>query len=104
MTPLGTAMLLLFVIASAVTVIAMLRVYTNIIEHETELHDLRNRVRQLQYDRQLHLARMHGQIPEESDVEIVSEPDAIEAVELASDAAEDVARALDQEPQPARAA
>lgn len=102
-------MLLMFMLASAITVIAMLRVYTNIIEHETDLHDLRNRVRQLQYERQLYLARIQGQIPEESDVDIIEEPepletDAIEAVELASAAAEDVNEALGSHPEPNRAA
>ena len=109
MTPLGTAMLLMFVLASAITVIAMLRVYANIIGHETDLHDLRNRVRQLQYDRQLYLARMNGQIPEESDVDIIEEPEpletnAIEAVELASAAAGDVNEALGAHPEPNQAA
>lgn len=97
-------MLLMFVLASAITVIAMLRVYANIIGHETDLHDLRNRVRQLQYDRQLYLARMQGQISEESDVEIVEEPDAVEAVELASAAAGEVHEALEARPEPAQAA
>jgi len=102
MVALSNAMLLMILFASAVTVLAMLRVFTNIIEHETELHDLRTRVKQLQFDQQLYLARISGQIPEESSVEIIDDDpeivenaDPIEAVELASDAADEVESAID---------
>lgn len=102
MGTLSTAMLLVFLIASAITVLAMMRVYANIVEHETDLHDLRNRIKQLQFERQLYLARLSGQIgPEEGEVEIL-EDDPIEAVEQAEQAAAQVAASL--EPAQAQAA
>ena len=103
MGTLSTGMILVFVIASAATVFAMMRVFTNIIEHETELHDLRNRIKQLQFEQQLYLARLHGQISEEADVEIIEDDGPIEAIEHAQLAASAVADAieLDAEPQAA---
>ena len=73
MEPLSTGMLIVFVFASAITVFAMMRVFTNIVEHETDLHDLRNRIKQLQFDRQLYMARIAGHIGPEDDVEIVED-------------------------------
>ncbi len=99
MGQLNTVMLLVFAIASGLTVLAMLRVFTNIVEHETDLHDLRNRIKQLQFERQLYLARLHGHIgPEIGEVEILDD-DPIEAVEQAQHAADQVAELLN-EPQP----
>lgn len=101
MLQLSTAMLVAFAIGSAIAVLAMLRVLANIVEHETDLHDLRNRVKQLQYERELRQAQASGRLGKKSD-----EPeDAIEATERAIEAAEEVAEAIDQAtPQQAKAA
>lgn len=98
MTPLSTGMLLVLIFCSGITVLAMMRVLATVIEHETDLHDLRNRIQQLQYERQLYYARMRGQIaPEET-------PEPIEAVEKASQAAERVRQAAEEQPVRAAAA
>ena len=93
-------MLIIFALCSAVTVIAMMRVLTNIIEHETDLHDLRNRVKELQYQRELRNAQIQGKIGVSSgpgEVEIVEEIDNAKAaaleVEQAIDESLDVAQA-----------
>lgn len=98
MLQLSTAMLVAFAIGSAITVLAMLRVLANIVEHETDLHDLRNRVKQLQYERELRQAQASGRLGKKSD-----EPE--DAIERAIEAAEEVADAIDQTtPQQAKAA
>lgn len=89
-------MLLVFLFASAITVLAMMRVFTNIVEHETDLHDLRNRIKQLQFERQLYLARLHGHIGDEEEGEIeILENDPIQAVEQAERAAAATNRELE---------
>jgi hypothetical protein len=97
MGTLSTAMLLVFLLASGITVLAMMRVFTNIVEHETDLHDLRNRIKHLQFERQLYLARLHGHIgpEEEGEIEIL-ENDPIEAVERAEDAAAQAVEIIEQ--------
>lgn len=98
MLQLSTAMLVAFAIGSAIAVLAMLRVLANIVEHETDLHDLRNRVKQLQYERELRQAQASGRLGKKSD-----EPE--DAIERAIEAAEEVADAIDQTtPQQAKAA
>ncbi|MFG0314360.1 MAG: hypothetical protein ACF8LL_09270 [Phycisphaerales bacterium] len=102
MLELTPGMLAVFIICSAVAVLAMLRVLANIVEHETDLHDLRNRVKELQYQRELRNAQLSGRVGREQD-----DPpkDAIEATERAIDAAERVADAFEQpQPAPAQAA
>lgn len=89
---LSTGMLLALVICSAISVIAMYRVLTNIVEHETELHDLRNRIKEIQYQRELRDAQLRGLVPATS-VEIV---DPVEAVEIAEEAAAQVAEVLEE--------
>jgi predicted RNase H-related nuclease YkuK (DUF458 family) len=97
MIPLSTAMLVILALSGTITVFAMMRVFTNIIEHETDLHDLRNRIKQLQFERQLYLARLSGHIPEESDIEILNdiENDPIEAVEQAEAVAAELGEELE---------
>ncbi len=98
---LTTGMVLAFFICSAISVLAMYRVLTNIIEHETDLHDLRNRLKEVQFERELRDAQIRGLVAISND-----EPaDAVEAVEKAQFAAQQVAEALgDATPAPAQAA
>lgn len=59
-----------------VCVLSMLGVFASIIRHETDLHDLRNRVAELQFKYTLQLARLHGHIEADEpqpDVDIVEE-------------------------------
>lgn len=106
MIPLSSGMFLVFLLACGLTALAMMRVFTNIVDHQTELHDLRNQVKQLQYDQQLHLARIQGQIDDEGDIEILDDPeDAIEAVEQTETPAAEVAELIEAiEAHPAAAA
>ncbi|MGV6813674.1 MAG: hypothetical protein ACWA5W_01550 [Phycisphaerales bacterium] len=66
MIPLTHAMTLTLIITGGITVFAMLGVFANVIGHQTQLHDLRNAVQDLQYQRALFDARMNGQIAPES--------------------------------------
>lgn len=60
-----------------VCVVSMLGVFASVMHHETELHDLRNRVAELRYSYTMQIARMHGHITEDSadegDVDIVED-------------------------------
>lgn len=84
---------------TAVCVVSMLGVFASIIRHETDLHDLRNRVTELRYSYTLQLARMHGHITEEEEVGEVDvldkngEIEAVEAIELDDEPAPGPARA-----------
>jgi uncharacterized membrane protein (DUF106 family) len=78
MESLTSPMLLVFVIAGAITTLAMLSVFANVIQHETQLHDLRNRVKELQYNHAMYIARLSGAIPEEGEVEILSDSEEAE--------------------------
>ena len=60
-------MLFALAITSGITVTAMLGVFANIIGHETQLHDLRNGVQDLQFKRAVFEARVSGQIPAKSE-------------------------------------
>lgn len=96
--PLSTSISLVFIICSAITIVAMLRVLTNIVEHETDLHDLRNQLKDAQYQRELREAQIRGLVPVNggSSVEIgVEMVDAEEAIDQAQHAASIVAEALD---------
>jgi len=66
MTSLSPMMLFALAITSGITITAMLGVFANIIGHETQLHDLRNGVQDLQFKRAVFEARVSGQIPAES--------------------------------------
>lgn len=96
MGTLSTAMLLVLLIASGIAVLAMMRVFANIVEHETDLHDLRNRIKHLQFERQLYLARLHGQIGPEDEVIDFSENAPVEAVEAAQQAAAQAEQSIDE--------
>lgn len=50
-----------------VCVLSMLGVFASVMHHETELHDLRNRVAELRYSYTMQIARMHGHISEDDD-------------------------------------
>lgn len=89
---LTTTMTLALVVCSAISVIAMYRVLTNIVEHETELHDLRNRIKEIQYQRELRDAQLRGLVP--ATTGDVADP--VEAIEIAQDAASQVAEALEE--------
>ncbi len=52
---------------TVVCVLSMLGVFASVVRHQTDLHDLRNRVAELQYSYTLQLARLHGHIDAESD-------------------------------------
>lgn len=74
----GTETLIWIILAATalVCVLSMLGVFASIIRHETDLHDLRNRVSELQFKYTLQLARLHGHIETEesdSDVDIVED-------------------------------
>tara|TARA_R110000782_G_scaffold54637_9_gene115515 strand:+ start:3839 stop:4144 length:306 start_codon:yes stop_codon:yes gene_type:complete len=51
-----------------VCVVSMLGVFSSIMRHETDLHNLRNRVAELQYSYSLQLARLHGHLDHEDEV------------------------------------
>lgn len=59
-----TDTLIWFVLACtvAVCVVSMLGVMSSVMRHQTQLHDLRSRVAQLQYSYTLQLARLHGHL------------------------------------------
>lgn len=74
----GTETLIWIILAATalVCVLSMLGVFASIIRHETDLHDLRNRVAELQFSYTLQLARLHGHIESDessSDVDIVED-------------------------------
>lgn len=76
MVTLTTGMLIVLLIAAGITAMAMLSVFASVIEHETQLHDLRNRVRELHYQRAIYMARYRGQIgdsSEEGEIEILDD-------------------------------
>ncbi len=81
-----TNMLIIFLLAGGITALAMLSVFANAIRHETQLHDLRNRVKELHYQHAMYLAKISGQIPEEGEVEILDDDD--EVIEVAEIVAE----------------
>ncbi len=99
--PLSSSMILVFLIFSTITVIAMMRVLTNIVEHETDLHDLRVQIQEVQYERELRDAQLRGLIP----ASVPETHDPIEAVEQTQIAADNVAAAIENEASaPAQAA
>jgi hypothetical protein len=78
----GTETLIWIILAATVVVcvLSILGVFASIIRHETDLHDLRNRVSELQYRYTLQLARLHGHIEEEADGQVdIVEDDAAES-------------------------
>jgi len=78
MTTLTMSMQLVLLVAGGITVMAMLSVFANVIAHETQLHDLRNRVKELHYQHALYLARIDGQIPQEGEVTILPDEPTVE--------------------------
>lgn len=61
---------------TVVCVLSVLGVFASVMRHQTDLHDLRNRVAELQYRYTLQLARLHGHIEgeaEESEVDILDD-------------------------------
>ncbi|MBL4698409.1 MAG: hypothetical protein JKX70_06210 [Phycisphaerales bacterium] len=73
MISLTTGMLIVLGFTSAITALAVLSAFANVIGHETQIHDLRNRVKELHFQHALYLARMNSQIAE-AGVEIVEAP------------------------------
>ena len=53
---------IILAVTTVVCVVSMLGVFASVVRHETQLHDLRNRVASLQYSYTLQLARLHGHI------------------------------------------
>ncbi len=91
MTTLTTGMLIVLLFTGAITALAMLSVFSNIIGHETQLHDLRNRVKELHFQHAMYLARLNAQIPEEetqAPVQPTQEPFAQMAQELPDESLE----------------
>lgn len=78
MITLSTGMILALLISGGITSLAMLSVFANVIGHETQLHDLRNRVKDLRFQHAMYLARINGQIDEDQEE---SEAEAIETKE-----------------------
>ena len=105
MVTFSSGMLLIFLIAAVITTVAMLSVFSNIIEHETQLHDLRNRVKELHYKQAIYLARVNGRIAEEGEIEILDDDAGLieEALEIESDSPEYEPSQSDQ-PAPRQAA
>ncbi len=68
-----TSMLIMFLLAGGITTLAMLSVFANAIRHETQLHDLRNRVKELHYQHAMYLAKLSGKIAEEGEIEILDD-------------------------------
>ena len=66
----GTDTLIWIVLAGtgAVCIVSMLGVFSSVMRHETDLHNLRNRVAELQYRYSLQLARLHGHLEDEEEV------------------------------------
>lgn len=61
---------------TVVCVLSMLGVFASVVRHQTDLHNLRNRVAELQYRYTLQLARLHGHVEaeaEEGGVDILSD-------------------------------
>ncbi len=73
MVTLSTGMIVALLIAGGITTLAMLSVFANVIGHETQLHDLRNRVKDLQFKHSMYLARINGRIPDEYAAEPILE-------------------------------
>ena len=74
MLTLTTGMLIVLAIAGSITALAILSAFANVIGHETQIHDLRNRVKELHFQHALYLARMNSQIAE-AEIEVVEEED-----------------------------
>ncbi len=92
MSTITPSMLIVFLLAGGVTTLAMLSVFANAIRHETQLHDLRNRVKELHYEHAMYLAKISGRISEEGEIEILDDDkddkddgEAIEAAEIVSE-------------------
>ena len=83
MVTLSTPMLIVLLVAGAITVISMLSVFANVIGHETQLHDLRNRVKDLQFQHAMYIATISGQISKEGTVDILDEDGNVEESEPA---------------------
>jgi len=62
-----TGILIVVSLAIGASIISMLHVFSCVMKHEVTLHDLRNRVERLHNDYALHLARLSGEIPEDSE-------------------------------------
>lgn len=52
---------------TVVCVLSILGVFASVVRHQTDLHDLRNRVAELQYRYTLQLARLHGHVEAEAE-------------------------------------
>lgn len=58
------------VVTSAIAALGFLHVFSSLIRNETTLHDLRRRVKELQYGRALEVARRHGTLePDNGDAD-----------------------------------
>ena len=60
----GSMTIFITLATAGITVLCLYTVYANVIRHETTLHDLRNRVEELQNQQAMHLARLRGELPE----------------------------------------
>jgi hypothetical protein len=63
---------------TVVCVLSMLGVFASVMRHQTDLHNLRNRVAELQYRYTLQLARLHGHIEAEAEEIEVAEVDILD--------------------------
>jgi hypothetical protein len=73
MATLTTGMLIVLLLTGGITALAMLSVFANVIGHETQLHDLRNRVKELHFQHAMYLAQIEGRISNQGDVEIIED-------------------------------
>lgn len=60
----GSMTIFITLATAGITVLCLYTVYANVIRHETTLHDLRNRVEELQNQQAMHLAKLRGELPE----------------------------------------
>ncbi|RMH28556.1 MAG: hypothetical protein D6692_05205 [Planctomycetota bacterium] len=91
----GTLLWLILGLTGTICVVSMLGVFSSVIRHETQLHDLRNRVSELHYEYALRLARLHGHIDDDEEgVDILDDNGAVmevgETVKMAKAITEDI--------------
>lgn len=82
MITLSSAILAVLLITSAITAVSILNIFAHSIGHETQLHDLRNHVKELHYQHALYLAQIKGQIPDKKS-QSQSEPESPEPLSSA---------------------
>jgi hypothetical protein len=65
--------LLIPAVMTGIAALAIMHVFGSLVRNEADLHDLRRRVKDLQYGQSIRVAKLKGMIVDEPDVEIVEE-------------------------------